>query len=261
MTEFDRFSWSCNKKKLLGLTDTAYPMGFQSFEFGILVSYSMIASFKQGTFEKILLLTLIILAPCRVLAKEPRPGQKPPDGNTPVFARIALAASNVKNLACDFLEEKHLAILKETVFSRGRFYFQKPDRLRWELIEPAPSGFAVYGNRAKRWRGQNGSPESFELQQQPAIKVFADQLFAWVRADFEWLEQGYHITVLEENPVALKLVPISSSARKYLDHLLIFFAADCSHVTTVEIHEADGDYTRIRFVNMVVNGALQKDLF
>ncbi|MCP4666133.1 MAG: outer membrane lipoprotein carrier protein LolA [Deltaproteobacteria bacterium] len=178
-----------------------------------------------------------------------------------IFSRISRATSGVKTLASDFLEEKHVAMLQEPVFSRGRFYFENPDRLRWERIEPTPSGFAIQGNKAKRWRGQHGEPKVFELHEAPGIKSFADQVFAWVRADFEWLERGYRIRVVQEDPVVLKLVPLSSSEKNYLNHLRIVFASDLSHVRIVEIHERDGDFTRLRFMNIVVNGPRPKDLF
>ena len=86
-------------------------------------------------------------------------------------------------------------------------------------------------------------------------------MFAWVKADFEWLQQGYSIKVVQEDPVTLKLVPRSASEKDYLNHLRIVFAADLRYVNTVEIHEADGDFTRIRFINIVVNGPRRKELF
>jgi hypothetical protein len=76
-----------------------------------------------------------------------------------------------------------------------------------------------------------------------------------------WLKKRYHIRVVEEHPVTLKLLPRSASEKEYLDHLRIVFAADLRHVNIVEIHEADGDFTRIRFMNIVLNGPKRKDLF
>jgi len=211
--------------------------------------------------KKILLILLVMFLPQGTFGNEPPAEQTAANKKDRIFSRIERATSSVKTVASDFLEEKHMAMLQEAVFSRGRFYFEKPDRLRWELIEPGPSGFAVQGNRAKRWRGQKVASKVFEIHEAPGIKAFTDQVFAWVRADFEWLEQGYSIRVVQEDPVALKLVPRSVSEKDYLNHLRIVFAADLSHVSIVEIHEADGDFTRIRFINIVVNGPRRKDLF
>jgi outer membrane lipoprotein-sorting protein len=211
---------------------------------------------------KNILLILLVMFPTQGIFAHASPlEQKATDKKDRVFSSIERATLRIKTLASDFLEEKHLAMLQETLFSRGRFYFEKPDRLRWEIIEPGPSGFAVQGNRAKRWRGQKGSSRVFEIHEAPGIKAFADQVFAWVSADFAWLEQGYRIRLVREDPVTLKLVPRSASEKDYLHHIRIVFAADLSHVSVVEIHQTDGDFTRITFRNIVVNGTRRKDLF
>ena len=57
------------------------------------------------------------------------------------------------------------------------------------------------------------------------------------------------------------LLPISPQEKKYLDHLLITFAADASYVAAVEVHEPDGDFTRIQFLNTRINNPLHDSLF
>ena len=93
------------------------------------------------------------------------------------------------------------------------------------------------------------------------MKLVSDQLFAWARADFSWLEQEYRISVLSEAPVALRLEPRSAAVAGFLHYLLINFSADGRYVRSVELHELDGDYTRINFVNTAVNKPLPADLF
>jgi hypothetical protein len=202
---------------------------------------------------------LVTLLPQNIFGTAPLPDRD--TRKTRVFIRIERAFSGVKRLACDFVEEKHLAMLQGPVFSKGSFYFEKPDRLRWERITPLPSGFALHGNKAVRWRGKNGRPETFDLRQETGLKAFADHLIAWIRADFAQLAQGYSIRVIREDPVVLKLLPTSASEKNYIDHLLMEFSGDLSHVRIVEIHEKDEDFTRIRFMNPVINGPRRKDIF
>ena len=63
-------------------------------------------------------------------------------------------------------------MLKEPVVSTGRFYYEKPDKLRWEFISPDPSGFLVNGKLAKQWKGKNNPPEAFDLQQNQVIRAY-----------------------------------------------------------------------------------------
>ena len=197
-----------------------------------------------------LLAFILLAAPC-AQAGEP----------SAVFGSLERTAGGANTLASDFVQEKHLAIFKTVMTSRGRFAFMKPDRLRWELTAPVASGFVIEGERGRRWHQRTGRSESFQIGQDPVMKLVSDQLFAWARADFGWLAREYRISVLKDAPAALRLEPRSAVAAGFLHHLLITFSADGRYVKSVEVHEKDGDFTRIRFVNVAVNRPLKADLF
>lgn len=184
-----------------------------------------------------------------------------PDGSSAIFSSLERTAGAVKTISSDFVQEKHLSMFKTVLTSKGRFYFSKPDLLRWELTAPVASGFVLKGEKGRRWHERTGRSESFQISQEPVMKLVSDQLFAWARADFQWLKKEYRISVLAESPVALRLEPRSAATAGFLHHLLINFSADGRYVRSVELHEKDGDYTRIRFVNAAVNKPLQADLF
>jgi outer membrane lipoprotein-sorting protein len=189
------------------------------------------------------------------------PAKEPLKGKAGAFARIEKTVSTVHAVASEFRQERRLAMLKEPVVSSGRFYYEKPDKLRWEFISPDPSGFLVNGKLAKQWKGKDNPPEAFDLQQNPVIQLIVDQLLAWTKADFAWIEQRYIISVVKEDPIALKLLPRSSKEKKYIDHILISFEADTQYANAVGIVEKGGDSTHIRFFNMVVNNSPKKELF
>lgn len=189
-------------------------------------------------------------------------GDAPAAGETDtVLARIEAAVAGVRTLASDLIQEKHLAMFDEVLTSRGRFYFQAPDRLRWELLEPVRSGFSLRGGRGRRWHERTGESEAFDIRSEPAMQLIADQLLAWARADFGWLRRQYRIEVEAAAPATLRLEPRAAGAGAYLDHLRIVFSADDRYVETVEVFEADGDFTRIRFTHTVVNGPVDEGLF
>ena len=75
------------------------------------------------------------------------------------------------------------------------------------------------------------------------------------------MEERYTITVVDDALVVLKLVPVSSSEKKHVDHIRLTFSETDAHVSEVEIRETGGDYTVIRFINTAVNSPLEEDLF
>ena len=92
-------------------------------------------------------------------------------------------------------------------------------------------------------------------------KAIVEQVFAWARADFPWLEKRYRITVTEDRPTSLKLNPLSSQEKKYVSHLIIAFSRDWSRVVSVDIHEKGGDYVRIKFSHTLLDEPSRNDLF
>lgn len=205
-----------------------------------------------------------IIVICLLLAAGPgaaRCATAAPGDPAALFGSLERTAGGVSTLASDFVQEKHLGMFKTVLNSKGRFYFGKPDRLRWELTSPVASGFVLTGEKGRRWHERSGRTESFQISQEPVMKLVSDQLFAWARADFGWLKREYKISVLSESPAALRLEPRSAATAGFLSHLLISFSADGRYVKTVEVHEKDGDFTRIKFLNTAVNKPLKADLF
>jgi outer membrane lipoprotein-sorting protein len=178
-----------------------------------------------------------------------------------VYARIAHAVAGIETISSDFRQEKRSDMVDRVLESRGRFYYGKPDRLRWEVTEPVRMGFIVNRKKAERWRGARGRRESFPLARAPFLKVFADQVFAWITADFDELRKRYDIRPLQEDPIVLKLIPLSSQERARFEYLKIAFAAENRHVSLIEIHQNAHNFTRIRFLNTVLNEPLREDLF
>lgn len=178
-----------------------------------------------------------------------------------VLAGLRTSAAGIESLSSDFVQEKHLEMFQETLVSRGRFYFARPDRLRWETTEPVASGFLLNGGTGKRWHARAGAAVPFDISREPGMRLVAEQLLAWARIDIAWLLQQYSLTLVSEQPVTLKLEPLQADAAQFLDYLRISFDSGRHYVETVEVHEPGGDYTRIRFTGTELNPALDPELF
>ena len=178
-----------------------------------------------------------------------------------LFARISEAVSKVKTVSGVFVQERRTDILEKPLVSKGRFYFEPPRRLLWETTEPSTSGFALEGREARRWKDDRRFAQAFDINQDPAIRSFAEQVFTWMRADFKKLEEMFHMCILAESPPTFKLVPRGQGDDGPLDHLMVVFSDDMNHVATLELHERNGDSFKISFVDVVINGPPLEKLF
>ena len=216
---------------------------------------------KQCRYVAVTAVLLLVLLMGKALGREDQARSAPPGDSRQVLDEIKTAASEITTLESDFIQERHMHMLENPLIAQGRFYFAKPNRLRWAVTKPKPSGFSVNGPKAKRWDGQADVVKNFEIQSHPFINMFVKQVMALTRADFKWLQKGYRLKVQNTNPVRLKLTPLKKAAQKHLAHLLVCFALDRRYVETIEIHEPDGDFTRIRFAPPEINRPISEDLF
>ncbi|HEY3278493.1 MAG TPA: outer membrane lipoprotein carrier protein LolA [Syntrophorhabdaceae bacterium] len=207
------------------------------------------------------LITLLVLCLAFGSMTETQAEEERQDLRSEAFSRIAAAAASFRTISSDFVQEKHSSMLKDPLLSSGRFVYEKPDRLYWEIVKPSPAGFVVTGVKARRWEGDARKTETFDVRKEPVARAIVEQVFAWSRADFAWLEKRYRITVTEDRPTALRLTPLSSQEKKYISHLIITFSRDWSHVSSVDISEKGGDYVRIRFFHTLLDEPLPGNLF
>lgn len=170
-------------------------------------------------------------------------------------------AGRITSISCFFTQEKHLAMFAAPVVSTGRFLFAHPDKLRWEYFSPAEDGFVLDGGSGTRWMGASGERQDFSLRDDPAMQVVARQLLAWTTFDLPWLLREYDVQLESQAPVVLRLTPRQAGTASVLESLVIEFPASSDTVRRLELHEPDGDFTRILFTNATVNTPVAPDLF
>lgn len=178
-----------------------------------------------------------------------------------VQAELRQSAQQVETLQSDIVQEKHLQMFAETLESRGRFMFARPDNLRWEMLEPVASGFVLRGTEGRRWNAVSEEVDTFSVDSDPVMGVVAQQLLAWARVDMEWLTTRYSMEVLEAEPVTLRLVPRDAAEAEMIESLTIVFDAQRRHVAEVVMREQGGDWTRMRFTHVEVNAELPAHAF
>jgi outer membrane lipoprotein-sorting protein len=178
-----------------------------------------------------------------------------------VFSRISLAVKKVHTMSSAFEQERRAAMLKDPMISRGRFYFAKPDKIRWETIDPVPAGFSVNGQEARRWQGTSDPPEKITLSEAPFLQALIQQITAWTSADFASLKGRYDLKVIGEDPVTVGLVPLLAGERDYVAQVTLVFSPDLTYVTSVRIREKKGDEIVLRFSNAVINEPIADERF
>jgi hypothetical protein len=137
-----------------------------------------------------------------------------------------------------FIERKYLALLDRPVESSGELSFTPPDTMEKRTLAPKPELVRVDRERVTLERG--GKRMSLQLRENPAVAVLVESIRATLAGDLDAVVKTYS-AALEGTPARWRLTlrPLDAAATQIVQRIDIS-GAD-ARVTTVEIHQADGD--------------------
>jgi outer membrane lipoprotein carrier protein len=140
------------------------------------------------------------------------------------------------------------------VASAGRFYFAKPDRMRWDYLEGQPQ--RVVGDGRWIWVYQPDLEQVYRVDYQTA---FGSGGLVALLADRKGLARRYDLAIVESSPekFRLRLTP-KNAVGETLDLTL---AAGTFDLTSVVIHDPAGSVTHVEFAEVRRNVAVEPALF
>lgn len=195
---------------------------------------------------------LIILAAGLMALTASAPGRADEAGARDRLLRLKSELSDITSISGRFTQEKKLDFLNEPILSRGRFYFSRPAYLEWEYLEPAPSGLKIEAGRVEAWTGPPGQRARQPEAMAEAARLAAGQVMIWMNLDPEAISAAYLVSVVQEAPLILNVVPRRSGARKMIESLRVEFSADGRTVRRVILREPESQ-TSLSFSQISLN--------
>jgi outer membrane lipoprotein-sorting protein len=207
-------------------------------------------------------LTAILLAAAALAAADAPATQlseEPPAPTTrasvDVIAQIQHQLGGISTVDCDFQEDKNLVMLNHTLKIRGRVGLAKPNRLIWIVDSPVRYAVRIDGDEVRQWDEDTNQVQVIHLGGDPTFKAISEQVQGWFLGDYKQLQDSYDLYQTSRQPVSLAFIPRAGTAvTKLLKRIDITFNADETYIDTIVVREAGGDVTRIRFVNVRLNG-------
>jgi outer membrane lipoprotein-sorting protein len=167
------------------------------------------------------------------------------------------------SIQASFTQEKNLDILIKPLISKGLFFYQAPDSLRWEYLTPLKSLSLVHAGQAERYTfsKQAGFVKDASANTQ-ALGLVMDKLTAWLAGKFTQ-DTAFEAKLLTSPQRRVVLTPRQPEMAKLLQKVeLVFGKQDALVIVTeVIITENAQASTRIRFENVKLNQALDEKLF
>ncbi|HVR95290.1 MAG TPA: outer membrane lipoprotein carrier protein LolA [Thermoanaerobaculia bacterium] len=210
---------------------------------------------------------LLLLAPALQAQKQAQ--KQPPDPlSVPKGARLQALIERVKyeqarlkTLQASFVQQQESSMLVAPEESTGVFYYQAPDRVRWEYQAPSPISVVIAGDDMTTWYK--------DLKRADKLKVgrYSNQFFKYLGASgnmqtlIDYFTVKLQMPAKKGDPYRMDLVPRYARMAKRLESMTLWIDSELFFPTRVRYVEAGGDSTEYRFQNIHRNTPIPAERF
>ena len=182
-----------------------------------------------------------------------------PDLATAQARKNTPARQSIRSVQADFVQEKQLPILARPLVSRGRFFFQAPDSLRWEYTSPLHSILLLHQGECRKYIEKEGRMEPTTGIAATGLAVILTELTGWLQGDFH---DTAIFQVRRDTPSGLiRLIPRQQGLKNIIQEIDLEPDAGTGLLHTVRIVEDREAVTIMTFTNGRVNQPIAPELF
>lgn len=169
--------------------------------------------------------------------------------------------AGISSINAEFTQLKNLKILTKPLVSKGRFYFQKPDSIRWEYSSPVKSILLMHKGNVKRYTlGSRGMVEDAS-QALSSMQVVVQEIGLWSQGRFTESDH-FQAELKGGKERIISLTPREKSFAAIISRIEITPSPERKGVIkSVKIIESEGNYTLLNFMNVMVNEKIGESVF
>lgn len=186
--------------------------------------------------------------------------QIPPKEAEMIRQKVQETAKRTNTIESDFVQEKEMSVLSEKITSKGKFYFKKEKKLRWEYTEPFP--YLIVINSEQMLVKDDNTEKQVNVQSNKIFREINGIILGAVQgtllADPKKFQASYSDA---RSWYAVKLIPQNSKIRESLSEIILYFNKNDYSVERLVMREASGDYTQIEFRAKKINQPIADEKF
>lgn len=169
------------------------------------------------------------------------------------------ASSKTNSVTSTFTQVKYLSFMEEEVNSSGEFFFSKPNKVRWEYLQPSPYYIIINGNKIITF--MNGGVNEIDASKNKSFSEINKIMLGSINGDIAEHED-FESTLFETNGVyRLNLKPKSKALKEVMSEIVIWFDQSNMSVSKIKMIEASGDHSLITLENKKLNEAISPSKF
>ncbi|MBU2515176.1 outer membrane lipoprotein carrier protein LolA [bacterium] len=171
---------------------------------------------------------------------------------------IQKATDKVDSISSEFTQEKHLAILKTPLVSKGVFFYQKPNSLRWEYQSPVPSVLMSFQGELKRFYKQDDEFKEDTGAHLQAMQIVIQEITNWLGGQFD-KNPNFTSELLKNKGIVL--TPNKKELEEMIARIELVFSNQPGVIESVIIYESKNSFTKLIFARPTINSAIDPSRF
>ena len=179
--------------------------------------------------------------------------------NSDVLLKIKSRAQIINSIDATFVQTKNISFIDEQLRSDGKFWFSRPDKMRWEYQNPFFYSIIIDGDNIT----------VIDDKKQSQYDAASNAMFGQIKLVIMNMVNGkmfddpnYHATLTEnEHYFAVNFETVNEAMKAYITSIDLYFTKTGYLMEKIKMNEASGDNTVITFKNQKLNQPLSDDVF
>jgi len=160
------------------------------------------------------------------------------------------ANQKMTSIQSDFTQKHVMQIMEEPIISTGKFYYRKPDLMKWDQLTPSPYYFIVTGDKVIKFDGKKRKELSVN---NPQVSYFKNFIMSTVDGSIFQSKQFETLYTTKGDNYHVLLTPKDKNTRKRIEKIILTFDNSTMALTELVIKETGGDKMIITFTNQQFN--------
>ncbi|MDR7129133.1 outer membrane lipoprotein-sorting protein [Algoriphagus sp. 4150] len=181
-----------------------------------------------------------------------------PNQDAAFAAKLQEHYKTIKSITADFTQRKQSLLFDEPLVSSGLFYYENPDRIRWEQQEPSATYFILNKDEVIQFDG-----ESVKKSKGLSMQMSIFRQFILSTVDGSILnDPSFDKRFLSKNgKMSITLLPMDKRMAKRLAKIELVFDEKDLLLDQLKMYESQEHFTEIIFENQKINTAIPPSIF
>jgi outer membrane lipoprotein carrier protein len=178
-----------------------------------------------------------------------------------ILAEMSKAGKRLKTMSANFVQTDYDHLLKDEEETRGKLYLAVPGRIRWEHAPPREKVLLVKDDLVRVYNPTARQVHEFERGK--GSKSGGADLLIGFGGGNEKIGEAYDVSLVGESEATatLSLVPRPDNQTSMFTKIELTLDKKTWTPVRSVFHSPNRNRADIRFENVVLNGALPKDVF